>query len=65
MLVSRYGNYTLVDYLGGAVDDSNEDFSPLAIRTKAGALYDRAIYVASQYRAGASNISTVMHALSP
>lgn len=42
------------DYLRGTVDDSNEDFSPLAIRSKAGALYDRAIYIASQYRAGTS-----------
>ena len=65
MLVPNNGNYSTEDFLRGAVDDSTEDFSPLAIRTKAGALYDRAIYVASQYRAGASHISTVMHALSP
>ena len=41
------------DFVRGAVDDSNEDFSPLAVRAKAAALYDRAIYVSSQYRAGA------------
>lgn len=40
------------DFVRGTVDDSNEEFSPLAIRAKAAALYDRAIYVSSQYRVG-------------
>ena len=55
MVVPRHGgNYSMEDYVRGAVDDSNEDFSALAIRAKAAALYDRAIYVSSQYRVGAS-----------
>lgn len=53
MLVQpRGGNYTLEDFLRGTIDDSNEDFSRLAIRTKACALYEQAIYVASQFRPG-------------
>ncbi|TBU42090.1 hypothetical protein BD309DRAFT_867035 [Dichomitus squalens] len=51
LLVPRHGgNYSMEDFLRGAVDDSSEDFSSLALRAKAGALYDRAIYVSSQYR---------------
>ncbi len=52
MLVPLGGNYTTEDFLRGAVDDSNEAFSPLAMRAKACSLQDRAIYVSSQYRAG-------------
>ncbi|KAI0746719.1 hypothetical protein C8Q80DRAFT_1105387 [Daedaleopsis nitida] len=56
LIAPQYGgNYCMEDFLRGAVNDSNEDFSPLAIRCKAGALYDRAIYVASQYRADMPN----------
>lgn len=54
MLVPNNGNYSTEDFLRGAVDDSTEDFSPLAIRAKACALHDRAIYVSSQYRVGMS-----------
>ncbi|KAI0696778.1 hypothetical protein C8T65DRAFT_743467 [Cerioporus squamosus] len=55
MLVPHGGNYTTEDFLRGAVDDSNEAFSPLAIRAKACALQDRAIYVSSQYRVDMPN----------
>ncbi|PIL27471.1 transcription factor [Ganoderma sinense ZZ0214-1] len=56
IVVPRHGgNYSMEDYVRGAVDDSNEDFSPLAIRAKAAALYDRAIYVSSQYRVDMPN----------
>ncbi|RDX54452.1 hypothetical protein OH76DRAFT_1340989 [Lentinus brumalis] len=55
MLVPLGGNYTTEDFLRGAVDDSNEAFSPLAMRAKACSLQDRAIYVSSQYRADMPN----------
>ncbi|KAI1798255.1 hypothetical protein LXA43DRAFT_19782 [Ganoderma leucocontextum] len=56
MLVPRHGgNYSMEDFVRGAVEDSNEDFSPLALRAKAAALYDRAIYVSSQYRVDMPN----------
>lgn len=51
MLVQRGGYYTIADYVHGVVDDSGEEFSALAVRVKAAALYDHAQYVGSQFRA--------------
>ncbi|RPD65437.1 hypothetical protein L226DRAFT_567324 [Lentinus tigrinus ALCF2SS1-7] len=55
MVVPHSGNYSVEDFLRGAVDDSNEDFSPLAIRVKSCGLHDRAIYIAQQYRVDMPN----------
>ena len=51
MLVQRGGYYTIADYVHGVVDDSGEEFSALAVRVKAAALYDHAQYVGLQFRA--------------
>ncbi|KAH9896834.1 hypothetical protein C8Q73DRAFT_744734 [Cubamyces lactineus] len=43
-------NYLIDDYMRGLIDDSGDEFSRLAIRAKATALCDSALYLSSMYR---------------
>ena len=63
MIVQRNANYSVSDYIRGGVDDSGEEFSALAVHAKAAALYDRAVYIGSQYRADAPDVAARVAAL--
>ena len=63
MIVQRNANYSVSDYIRGGVDDSGEEFSALAVHAKAAALYDRAVYIGSQYRADAPDAAVRVAAL--
>ncbi|KAI0635147.1 hypothetical protein C8Q77DRAFT_1156484 [Trametes polyzona] len=47
--------YSVHEFALGGVDESGEDFSRLALRVKAAALYESALYVISQYQPNMPN----------
>ncbi|KAI0360718.1 hypothetical protein OH77DRAFT_1557092 [Trametes cingulata] len=50
MIPRRGYGYSVVDFLQGRADESGEEFSRLALRVKAAALFSGAVYISSQYR---------------
>ena len=53
IITARRGyNYLIDDYMRGLIDDSGDEFSRLAIRAKATALCDSALYLSSMYSNG-------------
>ncbi|KAI0646271.1 hypothetical protein C8Q79DRAFT_1000650 [Trametes meyenii] len=51
IVIPRRGyTYSVHDFCRGSVNDSGEEFSRPALRVKAAALYDSALYVSSTYR---------------